>query len=106
MTNQDNSTDSMELEDAREALRGDIQLGEDLEGLMQDDRFKRVFLENFCKRVIADEVGNLLTSNELVHDQALLKIKAAKALELYMEQIAYNSDAAKDDLAQMSEGGA
>ena len=106
MTNQSNSTDSMELEEAREAIRKDIQLSEDLEGLLQDERFQRVFLENFCKKVIQDEVWNLLTSNEMVHDQALLKIKSAKALELYMESVQYNGDAARADLAQLSEGGA
>lgn len=98
MTNQINSADSIDLELAKEALRKDVSLAEDLEGLQNDERFQRVFLENFCKAVVEEETKQLISANELVRAAALEKIKAAKYFEAYMNYIKDVGNAAKEDL--------
>jgi len=98
MTNQTNSADSNDLELAKEALRKDVSLAEDLEGLQNDERFQRVFLENFCKTVVEEEAKQLISANEMVREAALEKIKAAKYLEAYMSYIKDVGNAAKEDL--------
>lgn len=98
MTNPHNSTDSIELELAKESLRKDVQLAEDLEGLMQDQRFQNVFIENFCKTVVESEAKQLISGNEIIRDAALEKIKAAKYLEAYMDYVKDCGDASKADL--------
>ena len=100
MTNQNNSTDSVELELARESLRKDVELAEDLADLMQNDKFINVFVENFCKTVVAEETKRLISQNEIVREAALDKIKAAKYLEAYMDYVKDCGTAAKADLLE------
>lgn len=102
MTNQINSTDSMELELAKESLRKDVALGEDLEGLLKDERFQRVFVKNFCTDVVIEETKQLISQNEIIRDSALEKIKAAKYLEAYIDYILSCGTAAKADLTEGS----
>lgn len=96
MTNQ--TTDSVELEEAREILRKEVQLGEDLEYLQKDERFQRVFTENFCKNVVEQETYQLVSQNELVREAALEKIKAARYFEAYIDYVRDVGNAAKAEL--------
>lgn len=100
MTNQTNSADSVDLELAKEELRRDISLMEDLESLRTDERFQRVFIEDFCDRVVKAETAQLISQNEYVREAALEKIKAAKYLEAYMSYVVDCGNAAKTDLLE------
>ena len=100
MINQMNSTDSMELELVKESLRKDVSLAEDLEGLLKDERFQRVFVRNFCTDVVIEETKKLISPNEVIRESSLEKIKAAKYLEAYIDYVADCGIAAKADLAE------
>lgn len=101
MTNQSNSTDSIELEQAREELRKEIALAEDMEGLLKDERFKRVFLERFMKEIVQEESMGLISTNEIIREVALDKIKSAKYVQAYIDYTIGRGESAK---AEMLEG--
>ena len=96
MTNQTNSTDTVEQE--REQLRKEISLAEDLKSLQEDERFKRVFSEELLDRVVKHETGQLISGNEIIREVALEKIKAAKYLEAFMDYVLSVGVSAKADL--------
>ena len=96
MTNQTNSTDTVEQE--REQLRKEISLAEDLKSLQEDERFKRVFSEELLDRVVKYETSQLISGNEIIREVALEKIKAAKYLEAFMDYVLSVGASAKADL--------
>jgi hypothetical protein len=102
MTNQEKSTDSVELDNALKGLRYEVALADDLKGLLGDQRFINVFLEDFCKKTVAHEVGQLISANEILREGALEKIKAAKFFEAYMDYVLSCGSAAKSDVAKGS----
>jgi len=100
MNTQLDSTDSVELEIAREELRKEIAKADALEWLMGTDQFKLVILDGFIKGVVNGEAKQLISPNEIVSAIALDKIKAAKYLEAFMQYVTDCGMAAKMDLAK------
>jgi hypothetical protein len=94
------TTDSVELEQARESLRKDVALAEDLAGLKNDERFIRLIMTNFCKEIVEEQTNQLISANEIIRDGALEKIKAAKFLEAYMDYVTDCGNAAKAELLE------
>lgn len=100
MTNQENSADSIDLELAKEALRSEVKLAEDLESLLNDDKFQKVFMKDFCENVLKNEAAQLISQNEIVRTSALEKIKAVKYFEAYINYIKDVGNAARMELLE------
>lgn len=99
MTNRMSSTDTVELEIAREELRNEVKKAEMLEALQGDERFIKVIMEGFIEDVVKYESDNLISPNELVREAALNKIKSAKYLKAYMQYVQDCGNAARIELA-------
>jgi hypothetical protein len=91
------------VEDVRDELNAQVRLGEYVEELAKDDRFKELIIEGFIENVPKFEAINLISGNEIIRDQSLDKIKAAKYLEAYLDYVVDTAGAAKYQLSMGAE---
>jgi hypothetical protein len=100
MTTQTYSTDSVELEIARESLRKEVTLMEAVMQLRENEQFKLVIAEGFLTNVVNNEVSGLISQNEIIRASALDKIKAAQYLKAYLDYVTDCGLAAKMELLE------
>lgn len=80
-------------------LRNQIELGKDLESLMDDARFKNLILDGYISKTLLVDSINISEENEELKKITVSNIQAVNNLRSYLYKIRNIAECAKEDLA-------